>query len=159
MGAIFYSYSDKSIFKNTVNGGSVPAYIDVFETLVGFHTLCIITQIGVTINDTLQFFPTFGDFIHYYFFGRGVGSITVSGLLFTDCDKGHFPGMNELTSKIGQARGTVTTCYLSGKFFRGPLLDANITVIAEPETHAQFTVNFALLEHDMRGPKPKQPSC
>lgn len=159
MGALFYSYGNGGIFKNSVGSTTSPAVIDIFADLASKDNLCVITQIGVTLSDTVQFFLTFDDLIHYYWFGKGVGNITCQGLLFLNCDSGDMPGVEALLTAVGEKRGQEVQCSFNAFAFTGVLLDCNITMISEPETMASFTANFAMIDHTLQPPKPKQPAC
>lgn len=159
MGAIFYSYGKNGMLKNSVGPYAEPAKIDFLKGLVSGDNLAIITQVGIQLNETIQFFMTFDDFIHYYWFGKGLGTISLSGFLFGKCDSAEIPGASVLLNKVGQNRGQLTTCSFAGFAFKGVVLDCNITLIAEPETHAAFSINIAMTEHNLQSPPRKAPAC
>jgi len=169
MGAIFYQYSDTGILKHSVGSTAVPGSIDIFENinanaktkggpLVSKDNLCIITQIGVAMSEIVQFFPTFDDFIHHYWFGKGVGSIVCQGVLFLDCH-GVFPGLSSLMTAIGEHRGEKIVCSFGDFLFTGILTNCDLQMVAEPETVLSFTINLGMTEHNLPTPKPKDPSC
>ncbi len=159
MGAIFYSYSNNNMFKTSVSSSTAPAFIEIFNNLVNKDNMCIITQIGINITDTVQFFHSFDDFIHYYWFGKGVGQITISGMLFMNCDTGDMPGVKTLLTIVGQNRGKEIKCGLGTFGFTGVMTDCRLDVVSEPETMVQFSLNLAMISHTLNTPPPIDPKC
>lgn len=151
MAAIFYNYSDDNMFKNSVSSGAAPISTNLFEDLQNENMLCIISQISITHNDVVQFFMTFDDFIHHYYFGKGVGSISISGMIFTNC-QGGMPGLLAFYQRIANVRGKEVIMSTPGVTFTGVLLDCNVTMVAEPETMASFTANFAMVNSNLSSP-------
>ena len=157
MAAIFYSYGNNSIFSK-VGSSTAPVTLDVFGSLVNSGSLCIITQFGINTTETIQYFQTFDDLIHYYWFGKGLGSMSISGMLFMDCN-GAMPGINNLLTAVGQKRGQEVTCVMGGISFVGILQECNITMVSEPETMATFNITMSMVDHTLPSPKPAAPSC
>lgn len=158
MGALFYSYGSNGMFKNSVGPGSAPAQIDMFSDLVRKDSLCIITQVGIQISDVVQFFLTFDDFVHYYYFGKGVGNITISGMIFLNCDN-QLPGVSDLLEGVGQKRGQEIKVSMNDHWFIGVLIDCSIQMVSEPETMVTFQANLGMIDHSLPSPQPKQPKC
>ena len=159
MGALFYNYSEDNIFKQNISSASAVAHISIFEDLVSEDNLCIITEIGVGISETVQFFLTFDDLIHYYWFGKGLGSISCQGLLFLGCDSDVFPGVSTLLNAVAAHRGKPITCSIGPFTFTGVLVDCQLSVVSEPETMAQFTLNIAMTEHSLPPSERPGPTC
>lgn len=161
MAALFIKYGNNGMLKHSVGSSTAPASISCFTELINNprRYSCIITDIGISTNDIIQFFPTFDDFIHHYYFGKGVGNMSVRGILFANCTDNAFLGLDILLSALGKSRGEIVTCIMNGHFFKGVLLDCSLAMVSEPETHIQFTVNFAVIDHGMPSPPPKKPSC
>jgi hypothetical protein len=158
MAALFYNYGDNGLFKGSVSSHATPAFVSIFSELVGEDSLCIITQVGITMTETIQFFQTFDDLIHYYWFGKGLGNITIQGMLFTNCE-GDFPGMPIFLTMIGQQRGKLIECHMGGVTFKGVMQDCNITLTSEPETIANFSISLAMTENTLPPADPVEPSC
>lgn len=158
MGAIFYSYGNNGMFTNSVGSTAQVASIDLFDGILGKENMCIITGIGVGVSDIVQFFPTFDDFIHYYWFGKGVGSITCEGMLFLDCDQ-KMPGLHDLLNAIGARRGKEISCFIGSYYFIGVMLNCNISFNAEPETIATFTLTMGMIDHNLPPGDPSTPQC
>jgi len=159
MGALFYNYGDQGLFKSSVGGAFPPVVIDVFQNLVTEKNLIILTDIGISVNDIVQFFTTFDDLIHYFHFGKGLGSMTCRGLLFMDCENNGFPGSDAFFDVISKCRGAEVTCSMGKTWFKGVMTEASVNIIAEPETHAQFSVNFGVIDHNIQSPAKTNPSC
>ena len=169
MGAIFHNYSDKGMIKNSVGGGAVPVSTDLFSGWFMFNQvqadyLTIITEVSITNNDVVQFFLSFDDFIHHYYFGKGVGQMRISGMFFTDCGgfftnagvvnaAGGMPGLGHFYKVLGEKRGTVVTISTDGgMWFKGVLTDCTVTFVSEPETMASFTINLGMIDHSLINP-------
>lgn len=158
MGAIFYKYGN-SMLMHSVGPGGTPASIDLFQDLAGESNMTIITGITVQNVDTYQFFTTFDDFIHYYYFGKGLGNMQISGVMFLDCNNSEIPGINTLYNKIGQKRGQTVTVTFGNQWFQGPLTDCSVSLISEPETMANFTINMAMTNHGLPAGQTTQSGC
>lgn len=157
MAAIFY-YGNNGVFKGSVGSAAAPANISVFDKLVGKDNLCIITQIGITMTETTQFFQTFDDLIHYFWFGKGLGNISIQGMLFMDCH-GKMPGLDPLFKAIGQQRGKLITCTMGSILFKGVIQECNVTMVSEPETMVSFSISLAMTENSLPPAKAVKPRC
>src|SRR5574343_108699 len=99
MGAIFFKPNEsKGVFR-----GNFPVnyFVDckqlnsLFSNTAAESYFTVVTDLGIENNETIQFFLSFDDFINYFYFGKGIGSIALSGMIFTDC-VGNMPGLNNL---------------------------------------------------------------
>ena len=105
MAAIFYTspINNQTIFKNGMsinNSLSLP----FMNNILGAAGMLIITEVTMQHRETVQYFLTFDDFISYYYFGRGLGSLQISGMIFSD-PTGYFGGLTQFTNMIGNIRG------------------------------------------------------
>lgn len=158
MGAIFYNYNGNSIFKNSVGGGTL-AICEAFDQFNSGSNLSIITRVGISVSDTVQFFQSFDDFIHYYYFGKGLGNITFEILLFTSCGGGTAPALSQLLSTLGSIRGKPTNVSMGNISFTGVLLEFHVEVVAEPETYYAVTINMGMIDHKLPSAQPNASSC
>lgn len=162
MAAIFYKYSDKGMFKNSVGGGAVPLLSNVFDEFNDENNLAILTQYSVTHNEVNQFFPTFDNFVHHFYFGGGLGTISLAGVFYQGCagngPSGQFPGLDAMKDIISNLRGEKVKFSL-GKFsFFAVLNDFNLVEVSEPETMINFTFNLTIVLNNMPS-KVKRVSC
>lgn len=158
MAALFYNYSGNNIFKNSVGPGAANAEILELNGLVGEDNMAIILQIGATVQDTYQFFLTFDDFIHHYYFGKGLGEFNCSGMILSTCG-GALPGLDFLVKALGELRGKVVTCSMGSGIFWGVLTNANIQMASEPETHIVFNLSFAMTAHNLPASAEPKSAC
>lgn len=159
MGAIFYKFSDNQMFKNSVGSGglAVCSALDTFNEEAS--NISIITNVGFHVAETIQFFQSFDDLVHFFYFGKGLGSVTFNMLLFLGCDSSEAPGLNKLLESLGNMRGKETEMHLGNIAFTGVLTDFSITVESEPETHYLATINLAMINHQMPSSAKASTSC
>jgi hypothetical protein len=159
MAALFYNFGSDNIFKNSVGSGALMFSDDFDEFSASSSNLSIVTDIKVSVNETVQFFQSFDDFIHYYYFGKGLGSVTVDFLFFQSCDSNDAPGVSKLLAKIGQKRGQIINISIANVVFSGVLMDVNIAVTAEPETMYAISINIGMTDHQLPSANLDNPSC
>jgi hypothetical protein len=121
--------------------------------------LAIITSVSASTSETTQFFLTFDDIINYIHFGRGLGSIRISGIAFLTCD-GDMPGLRSFFKKIGSKRGKVVSVSLGqAGGFSGPVVGSSVEVVGEPETVASFSVDIVMTSHTLGSSARAGSSC
>lgn len=147
------------MFKNSVGSGTlaVCSALDKFNTDPG--NVSIITDVSVRAADTIQFFQSFDDLIHFYYFGKGLGSISFNMLLFQGCDSNSAPGVPKLLSTLGDMRGQKTEVSVGNITFVGVLTDFSVSIVSEPETHYAVSINMGMIDHKLKTPPPPNTSC
>jgi hypothetical protein len=158
MAALFYNFSGDSMFKNGIGSGGLMFCSDLDDFSGSSSNMSIVTDISVRVQDTIQFFQSFDDFIHYYYFGKGVGSITVNLLFFQDTSNSA-PGVSKILQKLGEKRGKTTEVSLGNVAFTGVLTDFTLTAMSEPETHYAVSINFAMIDHKLPSANITGGSC
>lgn len=153
MAAFFHNAGNNNIFKNSVGMGEV-VVSDAFDQLNGQgSTLSIMTDVAINVRETIQFFQSFDDFISFYYFGKGLGSISLNLLLFLSCDGNGpgntAPGMERLMSLLGSIRGQLTDFSVGNVSFSGVVTDFTIQIASEPETHYMVNINLGMTEHTL----------
>lgn len=152
MAAFFHSNGNNNIFKNSVGMGEI-AVSDAFDNLNGGDSLAIITDVAVNVRETIQFFQSFDDFISFYYFGKGVGTISLSMMLFLECGGNGpgntAPGLERLMSRLGGIRGTEIDFSVGNTSFSGVLSDFTIQIVSEPETHYLVQINLGMTNHTL----------
>ena len=151
MAALFYQYSDQNILQMSVSSvAASPFKCDLFDGLFDTKTYAMIfTELGVQLNETIQYFLTFVDVIHYYYFGKGLGQITVRGVMFEQCNNGKstssIPGFDELWRLLGTKRGQTVNLSFRTASFDCVLMDYSFMQVAEPENMVNFSVGLAVI--------------
>lgn len=157
MAAIFYNLGDdKVIFKGgfTVN---TSVRIPFLNNLIGANALTIITSVSVQNNDTIQFFLTFDDLISYFYFGKGLGNITVSGKIFSSCD-GSMPGIDIFYNQVGAFRGRTVAISFGNAVFSGVITSFSTGAQADPDNTVDFSITLNVINHSLPSPN-FQPLC
>lgn len=155
MAAIFYSASGKDVFRGDINY-SCPISVGFLAGLENNNVLTLITEVSIQTSETIQYLLSFDDLINYMNFGKGVGQINITGILFSDCN-GNMPGASNLYNQIGAIRGNPASVSIGGYVFTGVISSSSLTTTSEPDTMAQFTVSLAMISHTLRG-APKRGS-
>jgi len=158
MAALFYNFQGNSVFKNGIGSGNLMFCSDLDEFSSDSGNVSIVTDISVRVQDTIQIFQSFDDFIHYYYFGKGVGSITINIMLFQDTSNSA-PGISKLLSKLGEKRGKTMDISVGNVAFTGVLSDFTINVVSEPETHYIASINLAMIDHHLPSSNTSGASC
>lgn len=151
MAALFFKYSDSGIFKNSVGAGGKIVNSDLLSGIAGEESaVTILTGVSITHNETVQFFQSFGDLVHYFYFGRGLGQIHLDLMCFLDCkSKDSAPGVKKLWDKIGQKRGKKIDLTFDSITVSGILMSFNISAVAEPETHFIVSIDLGMIESNL----------
>jgi hypothetical protein len=157
MAAIFYKYKGDGIFKISTGAQASPMVSDLFKDLVTPTNLMILSQVTATINETIQYFLTFDDFIHYFHFGKGLGSVNMQGTIFSSCS-GDFPGLKALWERVGKFRGKEIKVSFGTITMTGILQTASFTMVADPETMINFSIDLGIINSSLPSPKVS-PSC
>lgn len=156
MAAYLYTYNNgKDIFGSNISYNSPVSTI--FDT--DGSDLGIITSVAGSINESIQYFLTFDDIIHYLHLGRGVGSLTVQGISYPTCGYS-YPALKQFFDKVGSNRGKeVTVSFVGGGAFSGPITSASFSASSEGETVCNFAVQIAVVSHSLGGSTNQGGSC
>src|ERR1700733_11447406 len=105
MAAIFYDPgTGNTVFRGNMKAPEVVQIDFLNNVLSQFKdSMIVINSVEVTNNETIQFFMTFDDVIEYFYFGKGIGNINISGTVFSsfdaDCNES-MPGIERLYAAI-----------------------------------------------------------
>lgn len=158
MASLFY-YSGTDVFKTAVGTGFI-SFSDAFNNFDGQEsTLSIITDVSINGNETIQFFQTFDDLISFYYFGKGLGNISLTMMLFCSCDSNNAPGLDKVLERIGQIRGSFVDFSIGKVTFSGVLTSYNVQMVGEPVLHFIVNINLAMIDHTLEAPYKNQTSC
>lgn len=164
MAAFFHNSNGDGIFKNSVGMGEI-AISDAFDQLNdgSTGTLAIITDVAISARETVQFFQSFDDLISFYFFGKGLGAISLNLMFFLDCSGkspgSSAPGLDRLMTLLGSIRGTLTDFSVGSVTFSGVVTDFTVQVASEPETHYLVNINLGMTDHTLEQVNFPSPGC
>jgi hypothetical protein len=152
MAAVFITYQANDIFQYIPGDSSSLVNIENLDDLVNNEgALAIYTDIAISTSEITQFFPTFDDIIHFLHFGKGLGNITVNGILFSDCTHG-IPGLTPFYQAFQSMRGKKVAVSMGGISFYANVTTSNCTISGEPDTMAQWQVSMQIVEDSMGAP-------
>ena len=148
MAAVFIANDRDGIFQQGFSTAPFVS-IDALDSLVGAESnLIIYTDIAVQTNEVVQYFLTFDDVIRYIHFGKGLGSLVVNGLMFSDCDSS-VPGTTQFYTMIRQYRGKKVTLSM-GSFTCSAILNvSSASIVGEPDTMVNFSLQLAIVESNL----------
>ena len=147
MAAIFMNTTKSDLFHS--GGTANPIYIPEIEQLVSDNSmLSLYTQVSTQLNETIQYFLTFDDVIKVIHFGKGLGTITAEGIMFSDCD-GEIPGFDTFKKAISALRGEVVEATIGPMTLTVIMTSAQVTLIPDPTTMGHFTFSFSVVNHDL----------
>ena len=105
MATIFVPLSNNDVFAGAVGPSASLVHCSLTDGIDG-NNFSILTNVSISGTETLQFFQSFDDLIHYFYFGKGLGQIRFDIMCFFDCN-GNAPGIKEVWQQIGSARGQI----------------------------------------------------
>jgi hypothetical protein len=147
MAALFYNNftSDNTLFKDGIRYVSAVS-LPFMRGLIGnSYAPIIVTSVGVQNRDTIQYFLTFDDVIHYFFFGKGLGNVAIQGVVLSNCDGDVNPGLNNLYNMLRGIRGTEVLISLGYFAFSAILSDFSTNTVADPVLMSEFTLNLNII--------------
>jgi hypothetical protein len=143
MGAYFYSYNNNDVFQTTQSDGSI-IQIDFLNSVVTNANLIMYTSVGIQTSEIIQYFLTFDDVIDYFHFGKGLGTVIATGIIFADKNQ-NLPGVNALYSAFGSVRGKTVKVSLGSYGATAVVVSSSVDVVGEPDTMAQFTITLNII--------------
>jgi hypothetical protein len=147
MAAIFINNTKSDLFHS--GGTANPIYIPKIEDLVSENSmLALYTQVSTVLNETIQYFLTFDDVIKVIHFGKGLGTITAEGIMYSDCD-GELPGFDAFKQAISDLRGEVVEAVIGPMTLTVIMTSAQVTLVPDPITMGHFTFSFSIVNHDL----------
>jgi hypothetical protein len=107
-------------------------------------------------RDTIQYFLTFDDLITYFYFGKGLGAMSISGIMFSN-ENNEFLGIAKLNNIISQNRGKSIEISFGNVLLVGVLSSSTFRVSGDLNT-VEFELHLDLIDHTYTAPK-FSPSC
>ncbi len=122
--------------------------IPFLETLLASENLAVITELSMQNNEVIQFFLTFDDAISWFYFGKGLGSLSLRGLLLT-CDEGT-PGLPILLNDVMEkTRGQLVEISLGNTVFRCVMTSFNLSLSQDPSPVVEFNLALNIVGHTL----------
>lgn len=147
MAALFYAVNPaRNIFRDGLVA-NLTIRIPFLDGLIGYEGFSIITDVSVQNSDTIQYFLTFDDFINYFYFGKGLGSLAINGIMFTNC-LGDMPGVDMFYSRIAAYRGSTVDVSFGNTVFTGVISQFAINAESENMT-AMFSIMLTIVDHSL----------
>lgn len=121
--------------------------VPFLNELIGKDAMAIVTDIGIENTENIQYFLTFDDIVSYFYFGSGLGNITIRGMLFMNCE-GTMPGMEKYYQVIGKNRGKAILISAGGIAFKAVINSFSLSSSAEPTMSADFQINLTIIAQE-----------
>lgn len=152
MAAVFLTLGD-DIFMTTAGTPTSFVSCDLLDadSLFAPGQCMLLSNFSTTFNEVVQFFQSFDDLIHYYYFGKGLGQIRFDMMAFFNCS-GDAPGLRNLYESIGSKRGKKVTLDFMNVHVEGILMEFNITALAEPLPHFQISIALGMINSNLTPP-------
>lgn len=149
--AAIYRYDtsggSQELFKSGINV-LTSVKVPFLDTLLSPDNLSVITEMSIQTSETVQFFMTFDDAINWFYFGKGLGSLNIRGLLLT-CDKGT-PGLSVLLDDVmRKTRGKSVDVSLGNAVFRCLLTSFNLNLTQDPSPVIEFSLGLSIYSHNL----------
>lgn len=150
--AAIYHYNNsgngnQEIFKSGINV-LTSVKVPFLDTLLTPANLAVITEMSIQNSETVQFFMTFDDAINWFYFGKGLGSLTIRGMLLT-CENGT-PGLGVLLDDVmRKARGKSVDVSLGNAVFRCLMTSFNLNLSQDPSPVVEFTLGLSIYAHSL----------
>lgn len=146
MAAAFMTLEQGDLFKSGAGGAQSLISIPQVDSIVGQGGLAIYSSVSLQLSETIQYFLTFDDVIKFMHFGKGIGTVTVEGILFSDCS-GDLPGMSRVSSAISGLRGQPQVLVIGKIPVAAVMTNVQINITGEPDTMGSFIFTFSVVNH------------
>lgn len=121
-------------------------------------TLTIITELSVQNSETIQFFLTFDDLVSWFYFGKGMGTMSIRGLMLTN-DSGT-PGLPALlSSSMSRLRGRSVGASIGNAVFTCVMTNFSLHMTQDPSPVVDFTINLSIVDHSLPVERPVNSAC
>lgn len=157
MAGVYYNMKNTDVFKSGGNADHLVKIDKVDEIVKSDRSqagadqtkgAAVYNSVTMQLGETLQFFLTFDDVIKYIHFGKALGSVTVEGTIFSDCNS-DLPRIDKLKEAFTALRGKQMKVNIGSIVLTCVMSTMQFTVLAEPDTMGDFTFNFAVIDHQL----------
>lgn len=157
MAALFINVNDAGLFRWSAGQTASLVSCSLTDELAGKNQ-SILTNVSISYNETVQFFQSFDDLIHYFYFGKGLGTIRFELMCFQYCEGGQPPGLGKMISKIGENRGKLVSLNMGPVRVAGILMDFTVSLSPDPTPIWTITATLGMTQHNLKKPNI-QGSC
>lgn len=151
MPALFLTTSEDVLKTDLANNASL-VHSDLIDNSTLASSFGILTSAAAVFSETVQFFQSFDDLIHHYYFGKGVGQIRLDLMYFLNCDGSEARGLRRLYESIGSKRGKKIMVDFENIHVEGILMDFTINAQSEPLPHYIVSVNLGMTDSNLTPP-------
>lgn len=150
--AAIYHYNNsatgsKEVFRSGINV-LTSVRVPFLDNLLAPSNLAVITEMSIQTNETVQFFMTFDDAINWFYFGKGLGTLTLRGILLT-CDDGT-PGLPVLLDDVmRKTRGKSVDVSIGNAVFRCLMTSFNMNLSQDPSPVVEFNLSLSIYSHNL----------
>jgi hypothetical protein len=148
MPATFFTLSSEDIFKQNSGQGQALISIPEVDKIIGEDGLAIYNHVSLQLGETIQYFLTFDDVIKFIHFGKGVGTLSVEGTLYSNCD-GNIPGLSKYNAAFHELRGSEQKIDIGGIVITAIMTTSQVNITGDPDTMAQFNFTFSVVNHSL----------
>jgi hypothetical protein len=143
-----YITGSEDIFGNGKGSADALVLIPGVDECAGAAALAVYDSVSLQVNETVQYFLTFDDATKFIHYGKGVGTIQAQGTMYPDCTN-HLPGAKQFKKAVSGLRGKAIQAMVGSVNVTAVLTNAQITILTEPTTMAQFVFTLAIVNHGL----------
>lgn len=122
--------------------------LNFMNDLLDPANISVITEVSVQNSETIQFFLTFDDIISWFYFGKGMGTMSIRGLLLTN--QNGTPGLPVLLSSVmRQLRGKAVAVSIGNAVFACVLTNFTLNLTQDPAPVVDFTLSMNIVNHNL----------
>jgi len=144
-------HSRPSLYGEIFKGGIqviTAVKIPFLDNLLTPGNLAIITELSMQNSETVQFFMTFDDVISWFYFGKGLGQMSIRGLLLTN--EGGTPGLPILLRDVMKStRGKSVQVSIGNTVFRSVMTSFTLNMTQDPSPVVEFTLGLNIVGHTL----------
>jgi hypothetical protein len=146
MSAVLVTGPKNDMFKNAGAGEHIIKIPSVDDIVAANAGIAMYNTVSAKLSETIQYFLTFDDVTKVIHFGKAVGSLNVEGTLFSTCS-GEIPGMSKFSAAFYALRGNVVDAVIGNISVKIIMSDAQVTIVGHPDTLADFSFQFSIVDH------------
>lgn len=132
--------------------------VDFLGELLDPDNLSIVTEVSMQNSEVVQFFMSFDDVVSWFYFGKGIGNMTIKGMLLTS-DKGT-PGLPILLNDVmSKTRGQMVQVSIGNAVFSCVLTNFSVSLAQDPSPVVEYMLNLSIVNHFLPGRKYEDVPC
>lgn len=134
---------------------------DFLQGLLPPASRIMVTSLTVQTQDVVQYFLSFDDLISWFYFGAGLGTMQVGGIVLSCGDAaGGTGGLSRLLGELmRRMRGRAVTVSVGNAAFFGVLNGLNLSLVQDPAPVVEFTLALTMTGHTLPSNRPTELGC